>query len=315
MDFKEIAQKVFQIEGEELNRVSKNINEDFDRAINAILLSSGRLVISGMGKSGIVGRKISATLSSTGTSSFFIHPSEAYHGDLGMIKEEDIVILISNSGETDEILKLLPFLKEQGNLLISMCGNISSNLVKNSNFHIDIGVSKEACPLQLAPTSSTTATIVMGDAIAIALMESRGFKDENFAKFHPGGSLGRKLLLKVENVMQRENLPVISPTATTKEIINKITKGKAGLVAVVDKGNIKGVITDGDIRRTMESRENEFFLLNASQLMSENPKKVFSNERLIDVSNKMTNEKINTLLVTDINEKLVGIVQLFDIGV
>jgi len=190
MDINSIAKEVFEIESKEIANLSNNITDDFANSVNTIFNCKGKLIISGMGKSGIIGKKISATMASTGTPSFFLHPAEAYHGDLGMIGADDIVLLISNSGETDEVLKLIPFLKSQGNIIIGMSGNINSTLAKNSNYHLNIHITKEACPLQLAPTSSTTATLVMGDALAIALMKLRDFKDRDFAQFHPGGSLG-----------------------------------------------------------------------------------------------------------------------------
>ena len=261
MDIKKLAQEVFEIEAKEIANLSSRLTADFENAIHAILQSSGKLIVSGMGKSGIIGKKIAATLASTGTPSFFLHPGEAYHGDLGMIEENDIVLLISNSGETDEVLKLIPFLKHQKNCTISMSGNEESTLAKNTKYHLNIAVDNEACPLFLAPTSSTTATLVMGDAIAVTLMKLRDFKEENFAKFHPGGSLGRRLLTTVGDVMKKQELPTTNSNATIKEVIQRITEGKLGLVVVLDESGIKGIITDGDIRRAMESREKEFFNL------------------------------------------------------
>ena len=261
MEIKKLAQEVFEIEAREIANLSNRLTEDFEKSINAILQSSGKLIVSGMGKSGIIGKKIAATLASTGTPSFFLHPGEAYHGDLGMIEENDVVLLISNSGETDEVLKLIPFLKYQKNCTISMSGNDESTLARNTRYHLNIAVEKEACPLLLAPTSSTTATLVMGDAIAVTLMKLRNFKEENFAKFHPGGSLGRRLLTTVGDVMKKNELPIIESAATIKEVVHKITEGKLGLVVILDKNSIQGVITDGDIRRAMESREKDFFNL------------------------------------------------------
>ena len=281
MDIKKLAQEVFEIESKEIANLSKRLTDDFEKAINAILQSSGKLIVSGMGKSGIIGKKIAATLASTGTPSFFLHPGEAYHGDLGMIEENDIVLLISNSGETDEVLKLIPFLKHQKNYTISMSGNDDSTLAKNTNYHLNIAVDKEACPLFLAPTSSTTATLVMGDALAVTLMKLRDFKEENFAKFHPGGSLGRRLLTTVGDVMKKKNLPIISSQATIKEVIQRISEGKLGLVVIIDNNKIMGIITDGDIRRTMESREKDFFNLKAEDLMSNHPKLIYESDKLI----------------------------------
>ena len=315
MDIKKLAQEVFEIESKEVANLSKRLTDDFEKAINAILQSSGKLIVSGMGKSGIIGKKIAATLASTGTPSFFLHPGEAYHGDLGMIEENDIVLLISNSGETDEVLKLIPFLKHQKNCTISMSGNDDSTLAKNTNYHLNIAVDKEACPLFLAPTSSTTATLVMGDALAVTLMKLRDFKEENFAKFHPGGSLGRRLLTTVGDVMKKKNLPIISSQATIKEVIQKISEGKLGLVVIIDNNKIMGIITDGDIRRTMESREKDFFNLKAEDLMSNHPKLIYESDKLISASNIMSQHKINSLLVVNESNDLVGVVQVYDLGV
>jgi len=315
MDIKKLAQEVFEIESKEIANLSKRLTDDFEKAINAILQSSGKLIVSGMGKSGIIGKKIAATLASTGTPSFFLHPGEAYHGDLGMIEENDIVLLISNSGETDEVLKLIPFLKHQKNCTISMSGNDDSTLAKNTNYHLNIAVDKEACPLFLAPTSSTTATLVMGDALAVTLMKLRDFKEENFAKFHPGGSLGRRLLTTVGDVMKKKNLPIISPQATIKEVIQRISEGMLGLVVIIDNNKIIGVITDGDIRRTMESREKDFFNLKAEDLMSNHPKLIYETDKLISASNIMSQHKINSLLVVNETNDLVGVVQVYDLGV
>ena len=315
MDIKKLAQEVFEIESKEIANLSKRLTDDFEKAINAILQSSGKLIVSGMGKSGIIGKKIAATLASTGTPSFFLHPGEAYHGDLGMIEENDIVLLISNSGETDEVLKLIPFLKHQKNCTISMSNNDDSTLAKNTNYHLNIAVDKEACPLFLAPTSSTTATLVMGDALAVTLMKLRDFKEENFAKFHPGGSLGRRLLTTVGDVMKKKNLPIISSQAAIKEVIQRISEGKLGLVVIIDNNKIIGIITDGDIRRTMESREKDFFILKAEDLMSIHPKLIYDTDKLISASNIMSQHKINSLLVVNESNDLVGVVQVYDLGI
>ena len=315
MDTKKLAQEVFEIESKEIANLSKRLTDDFEKAINAILQSSGKLIVSGMGKSGIIGKKIAATLASTGTPSFFLHPGEAYHGDLGMIEENDIVLLISNSGETDEVLKLIPFLKHQKNCTISMSCSDDSTLAKNTNYHLNIAVDKEACPLFLAPTSSTTATLVMGDALAVTLMKLRDFKEENFAKFHPGGSLGRRLLTTVGDVMKNKNLPIISSQATIKEVIQRISEGLLGLVVIIDNNKIMGIITDGDIRRTMESREKDFFNLKAEDLMSNHPKLIYESDKLISASTIMSQHKINSLLVVNESNDLVGVVQVYDLGV
>lgn len=315
LDLNNIAKEVFEIESKEIANLSSLLTDDFKNAVNEIVQCSGKFIICGMGKSGLIGKKIAATLASTGTPSFFLHPGEAYHGDLGMIEENDIILLISNSGETDEVLKIIPFLQTQGNITISMSGNPSSTLAKNTTYHLNIAVQKEACPLQLAPTSSTTATLVMGDAIAVALMKLRDFKDENFAKFHPGGSLGRRLLTKVENVMKKENLPICDENTNIKHIISTITDGKSGLVVIMDDNKIKGIITDGDIRRAMETKENNFFSLIAKDLMSKNPKTISKDAKLTTASDIMSENKINSLLVVDENDIFIGIVQMYDLGI
>ena len=313
MDIELIAKEVFEIESSAIANLAKNIDENFKKAIEAILECSGKLIVCGMGKSGIIGKKIAATMASTGTPSFFLHPAEAYHGDLGMIEKEDIVLLISNSGETDEVLKIIPFLKEQRNIIIAMSGNPLSTLAKNSTYHLNIHVEKEACPLQLAPTSSTTATLVMGDALAITLMKLRDFKESDFAQFHPGGSLGRRLLTRVEDVMKKENLPIVSKESSIKEIINSVSKARLGLAVVQEANSTIGIITDGDIRRAMEEFEDTFFRLKAEDLMTKNPKTIQKEKKLIDAQNLMNEYKVNSLLVIDKNQ-LCGVVQIYDLA-
>ena len=313
MSIEQIAKEVFQVESNAILNLSKNLTIDFEKSIESILACSGKLIISGMGKSGIIGKKIAATMASTGTPSFFLHPAEAYHGDLGMIEKEDIVLLISNSGETDEVLKLIPFLKEQGSVTIAMSGNPLSTLAKNSTYHLNIHVEKEACPLQLAPTSSTTATLVMGDALAITLMKLRDFQESDFAQFHPGGSLGRRLLTRVEDVMKKDNLPIVNRESSIKEIINTVSKARLGLAVVQEANSIVGIITDGDIRRAMEEFEDTFFSLKAEDLMSSSPKMIHKEEKLIDAQILMNISKVNSLLVTD-NSQLLGVVQIYDLA-
>ncbi len=313
MDIELIAKEVFETEASAIANLAKNIDDNFKKAIEAILECSGKLIVCGMGKSGIIGKKIAATMASTGTSSFFLHPAEAYHGDLGMIGKEDIVLLISNSGETDEILKLIPFLKEQKNIIIAMSGNPLSTLAKNSTYHLNIYVEKEACPLQLAPTSSTTATLVMGDALAITLMKLRDFKESDFAQFHPGGSLGRRLLTRVEDVMKKDNLPIVNRESSIKEIIHTVSKARLGLAVVQEADLIVGIITDGDIRRAMEEFEDTFFRLKAEDLMTKNPKTIQKEAKLIDAQNLMNEFKVNSLLVMD-NNQICGVVQIYDLA-
>ncbi len=314
MNILEIAKEVFTIEANEIANLSNLLTVDFKKSVKAIFNSNGKLIVSGMGKSGLIGKKIAATMASTGTPSFFLHPAEAYHGDLGMVEKSDIVILISNSGETDEILRVIPFLKSQKNIIIGMSGDINSTLAKNSTYHLNIGVKKEACPLQLAPTSSTTATLVMGDALAIALMKIRGFRDSDFAQFHPGGSLGRRLLTKVEDVMKSANLPICREDSSIKDIISIVSGYKLGLVVVMELDDIIGIITDGDIRRAMESMEERFFSLKAKDLMSKNPKRIEPTTKLVEAQKMMERYKVNSLLVSK-NYKLIGIVQIYDLGI
>lgn len=257
MDVIKIAQNVIRTEIEGLSYMSERIGDEFTEAVDAILSTKGRTIICGMGKSGIIGKKIAASFASTGTPSFFMHPGEAFHGDLGMVKPEDVFVAISNSGETEEVLKLLPFLKDNGNYIIAITGRVNSTLARNSNCHLDIAVPKEACPHQLAPTSSTTATLVMGDALTVALMDSRNFQPENFARFHPGGSLGRRLLSKVKDEMIVD-LPTINGESDFPSVIHAISNGKLGVVLVEQKNDI-AIITDGDVRRAMNTYGKQVF--------------------------------------------------------
>jgi arabinose-5-phosphate isomerase len=313
MDAIEIAREVFKIESKEIRNLSNLLTEDFQKAIDLILNSSGKLIISGMGKSGIIGKKIAASLASTGTSSFFLHPGEAYHGDLGMVEKEDVVLLISNSGETDEVLKLIPYLRNQGNQTISMSKDPNSTLAENTKYHLNIAVSQEACPLQLAPTSSTTTTLVMGDALVVALMKARGFLAEDFARYHPGGSLGKKLLTQIKDVMKVDDLPICSENTKIKDIIHTITNGMCGLAIVLKHEKIYGVITDGDIRRAMEERQEIFFSLIASDIMTINPKIISQNEGLVDTEEMMNKNQVSSLIVADNNGLLSGVIQIHDL--
>jgi arabinose-5-phosphate isomerase len=313
MNLLEIAKEVFEIESNEVLGLTRLLTDDFEKSVKLILDCNGKVIFVGMGKSGIVGKKIAATMSSTGTPSFFMHPGEAYHGDLGMIQSEDVVILISNSGETDEILKIIPFLKHQKNKIISMSGNPESTLADNADFHLNISVSKEACPLQLAPTSSTTTTMVMGDALSVALMTERGFSNENFAIFHPGGSLGKKLLTKVKSVMNSSYIPTCKSSDLISVIIQEISNGKCGLTVVMDKSSILGVVADGDIRRAMETQQDVFFSLSADDLMNSNPKSVRDDDTLTSAQSLMSENNINTLLVVNRDGILCGTVQVYDL--
>lgn len=308
----ENAKKTFAIELDALRGVAENLDIQFQHSIEAILAAKGKLVVCGMGKSGHIGQKMAATFASTGTSSFFVHPGEAFHGDLGMIGKEDVVLLISFSGETDEVLRIIPYLKWNGNTIISMSGNPNSTLAKEGNFHLNIGVNQEACPLALAPTSSTTATLVMGDALAVALMEARDFQPEDFARFHPGGSLGRRLLHKVKDYMQSDNLPYLNMDASGHDLVLKLSEGRLGLVLVQDAKNLlKGIITDGDLRRAMNSIEN-LKELKIAELCNPNPQRVSAETPIHEAEQIMLDKKILSVLVEE-QGNVVGVCQLYSI--
>lgn len=309
-DFTGLAKEVFDLESNAILGLKSFVGAEFNEVILKILSLKGRLVISGMGKSGHIGAKIAATLASTGTPSFFMHPAEALHGDLGMLTCEDALLAISNSGESEEILRLIPSVKMRKIPLIAMSGKVDSTLVKESDYFLNVSVAKEACPLQLAPTSSTTATLAMGDAIAVALMRARGFKSEDFALFHPGGSLGRKLLTRVKDVMICEDLPLVSPNTAFKELVAEMTSKKLGVCLVVENNKMLGIITDGDLRRAL-SEEN--FNVVACEIMTKNPKTITSNTMATEAESIMLEYKIKELIVQD-DEELMGIVQLYAIG-
>ncbi|MEZ8727020.1 KpsF/GutQ family sugar-phosphate isomerase [Vibrio cyclitrophicus] len=304
----DIAREVIQTEIDGLGYMAKRLGSEFEVAINAIINTKGRTIICGMGKSGIIGKKIAASFASTGTPSFFMHPGEAFHGDLGMVKPEDVFIAISNSGETDEVLKLLPFLRDNDNFVIAITGKENSTLASNSHCHLDIAVPKEACPLQLAPTSSTTATLVMGDALTVALMDVRGFKPENFARFHPGGSLGRRLLSKVRDEMFSDNLPSVSSDADFTSIIHKISSSHLGLTLVNLNNETLAIITDGDLRRAMESKGRDAFDLVAKDIASINPASISPELNIQEAYEVMESKGITSLIVQESNT-VVGILK------
>ena len=306
MSYIDFAKEVFDIESNAISGLSSLLDENFTRSIEAVLDGKGRVIICGMGKSGIIGKKIAATLASTGTPSFFMHPGEAYHGDLGMVTSADLFLALSNSGETEEVVKLIPFLKDNGNFLISITGNPSSTLARASHCHLNVKVDQEACPLLLAPTSSTTATLAMGDAIAVTLMKARNFQPENFARFHPGGSLGRRLLQRVENEMVSDNLPFVSISSTILELIGSITAGGLGICIIDSVG--RGVITDGDIRRAIEKYGDSVFSLTAEDIMREHPITVEIGTRMEDALSFMETRKITSLLIKE-GEQIVGVVK------
>ena len=308
-----IAKEVFEIEAEAIRNLSENLDHNFSKAIELILDIKGRCIISGMGKSGHIGAKIAATLASTGTPSFFIHPGEALHGDLGMITNEDVLIAISNSGETEELLKIIPAVKRRQIPLIAMSGNIKSTLAKQAEIFLNIAIKKEACPLQLAPMSSTTATLVMGDAIAAALMKARKFQPDDFALFHPGGSLGRKLLTKVKDLMVSKKLPIVNPETEFNELVNVMTSGKLGLCIVLENDKLVGIITDGDLRRALKANAKPRFDFKAKEIMSHNPKIIDQEAMATEAEQLMLKHKLKEIVVGK-NGRVVGIIQLYAIG-
>lgn len=311
MSYIKRAKETIQIEMEGLEAVKNALDAQFDDVVRSVLKCKGKLVVTGMGKSGLVGKKMAATLSSTGTPSFFMHPGEALHGDLGMISPEDAVLLISYSGETEELLRLLAALEKHGNVTCSISGNPLSTLAQNTQFHLNGYVPKEACPLKLAPTASTTAALALGDALAMALMHARNFKAEDFAKFHPGGSLGRKLLVQVKDVMRKNDLPFVAESVSNTDLLIKMSEGKLGLAIIGTAQHVQGVITDGDLRRGI-IRHGSFQNMSVRASMTPNPKKVKENQKLVEVERMMKNEKITTILVENDNGTVTGVFQLFE---
>lgn len=307
---KDIAKRVFDIEIEALQHVAALVDDNFTKVVNALLASTGKVIVSGVGKSGLIGKKISATLSSTGTPSFFLHPGDAFHGDLGLVGTNDVVIMISYSGETDEVLKVIPFFKWNKNLIISITGNPNSTIAKHSDYHLNTQVPREACPLALAPTSSTTAALVMGDALAIALMETRNFKEDDFARFHPGGSIGRKLLTRVRDLMRTDDLPFIDTAASFTDVLLRMSEGKLGMVIVGDKAHIKGIITDGDLRRAL-LRNSDVSKLSVTEMMTANPIIIDADEFIGQVEVLMIEKKITNVLVGK-KRKLDGVYQIYN---
>lgn len=309
----ETAREVLLNESEALLRIREGLNGEFVAAVELILGCSGKVILTGIGKSGLVAKKIAATLASTGTPSFYLNPSEAFHGDLGMISKEDVIMALSYSGETDEVLKIVPFIHENGNRLIAMTGNSESALAKNSDILLNVEVEREACILHLAPTSSTAAQLALGDALACALMKLRNFSAQDFARLHPGGSLGRRLLMRVEQIMRKHDLPIVTEEATAIEMIHEISRGGLGLIVVQRQDEILGIITDGDIRRAMQSRQAGFFDIRPMDIATREPKMIHPESKLIEAEREMTRNKVNSLLVVDNDKHLVGVVQIYDI--
>lgn len=309
---KQIALRTIEQETQSIKGLAAYINDDFEKAVNAIATCKSRVVISGIGKSAIIAQKIVATLNSTGTASAFLHAADAIHGDLGLVQQEDIIIIISKSGNSPEIKVLLPLIKNFGNTIIAMVGNTDSYLAKNADIILNTTVEQEACPNNLAPTTSTTAQLVMGDALAICLMELKGFSTDDFAKFHPGGMLGKKLYLRVADLYKDNLKPSVKPTQDLKEIIVEMTGKRLGATAVVDdENNLLGVITDGDLRRMLE-QGGSLEKISAKDLMTANPKTIDADELAVDALDMMRKKEITQLVVTD-QKKYLGIIHLHDL--
>jgi len=312
------AKRVLRIEADAVAALINRVDERFERAVDMIMKCTGRVVVTGMGKSGLIGKKIAATLASTGTPALFLHPAEGIHGDLGMVTRGDTVIALSNSGETEEIARMLPSLKRIGIKIIALTGNTESTLAKNSDVVIDVGVQEEACPLGLAPTASTTATLAMGDALAVALLDKRGFKEEDFACFHPGGALGKRLLLRVKDIMHTgDAVPAVSEETTIKDAIYEISSKKMGVTSVLNSsGRLVGVISDGDLRRWMEKTEKSgenLLAKKAGDIMTKNPKVIGQEALAAEAVAVMESSSITCLIVTKPDGRPEGVIHLHDL--
>ena len=284
------------------------LDDNFEKAVDLMYHCTGKVIVTGVGKSGNIGAKIAATLSSTGTPAFFVNPLDVYHGDLGVMTKDDVVLALSNSGQTDELLRFIPMVLHMNIPIIGMSANPNSLLAKYSSAHLKVWVEKEACPLNLAPTSSTTAALVMGDALAIALMRVRNFKLQDFAQFHPGGELGKRLLTTAQDVMRSDELPIIPKDMHLGEAIIHVSKGKLGLGVSLDNGKVIGLITDGDIRRAMERWQAEFFDHTVSDIMTKEPKIVLPTTKITEIQQIMQQNKVHTVLVCDAERHLLGVV-------
>ncbi len=309
----ELAKEVFDIEAKSILRLKDNIGENFDKAVEILYNCKGRVIVTGMGKSGLIGKKIAATLSSTGTPSYFLHPAESTHGDSGIITKQDVVIAISNSGETQELLNLLPIIKRFGVLMIGMTGKMGSTLAQASDVVLDISVEREACPLNKAPTASTTATLAMGDALAVCLLEKRGFTEEDFLIFHPSGALGKGFLYKVSDLMKTEDLPVAAENDSFNKVVEIITAHKLGMAMILNsKGELSGVLTDGDIRRTLMKYGNTSNLI-IKDVMTVEPKRINPAAYGASALHLMEKYSITALAVVDENNKPVGVIHIHDL--
>jgi arabinose-5-phosphate isomerase len=307
----EEARDTFREQAKSIAELADRVDENFGRAIGLMYATPGHVVVTGIGKSGIIGRKIAATLSSTGTPSFFVHPAEAFHGDLGMITARDTVLLVSYSGETEEVVRLLPHLLRLGSPIVSLVGAVDSTLARAADVAIDVSVEREACPNNLAPTNSTLAALAMGDALAVSLMRTRQFRVEDFARLHPGGALGRRLLTRVKDVMHRRELPVVAPSQTVRDSLFTITRGRLGLALVFEDGELRGIVTDGDLRRAMQ-RHEDVLNVPVSEIMSAHPATIDEDALLSDAEKLMRRRKIKALVVVDRMGKPTGLVEIFD---
>ena len=305
------ATECLQCEAAAIEALILRLDDNFMRAVEAIRDCKGKIVVTGVGKSGHIGSKIAATLASTGTPAFFLNPLDAYHGDLGMLSADDLVLAISYSGATEELLRFLPLIQAKKIRIIAMSSSEESLLARCADIHLNIAVDHEADPLNLVPTASTTATLALGDALACALVEAKHFQPTDFAQLHPGGDLGRKLLAKVEDVMFTENLPFLSPEMPMSEAIEIVTKGTLGIGIVVENGVLTGIITDGDIRRAMQRLGQDFFATPVSAIMSQNPKTISKNAKIVEAGEKMNHHSIHTLIVLDDEESVVGVIDSF----
>ena len=310
----DLARQVLRIEADAILALGERLNGAFLDAVGLILAGRGRVIVSGIGKSGHIGRKIASTLASTGTPAFFVHPAEASHGDLGMITPDDVVIAISNSGESMEILNILPSIKRQGAKLIAITGRPHSTLARDADVHLDAAVAQEACPLNLAPTASTTAVLALGDALAVALLDARGFGADDFARSHPGGALGRRLLVRMRDVMrQGDALPVVAPEVTVAEATREISRGGIGIAIVVDGcGHVIGVFTDGDLRRTIVSGR-DLATLAVADAMTRSPRTISADKLTAEAFEMMEKHRINQLPVIDADGLLVGVLNMHDL--
>lgn len=311
MTVREHAIQCIKDEAQAVLDLIPQMDDNFDRAVALIMACSGKVIVTGVGKSGHIGAKIAATLASTGTPAFFVNPLDAFHGDLGVLSKNDVVLAISNSGQTDELLRFIPVVLHRQIPIIGMSGNPQSLLAKYSTCHLNISVRKEACPLNLVPTSSTTATLAMGDALAVALMEERNFQPQDFAQFHPGGELGKRLLTTAQDVMLTEHLPILTADMQLGSAIILVSKGKLGLGVAMKGDQIEGLITDGDIRRAMEKWQAEFFSRTVADIMTRTPKTVGPQAKITDIQEIMNRYKIHNILVADSANHLLGIVDRY----